>query len=51
MCNSTLIIVNEKQVLKSLINPKNPEIGQDTEFWALLVAVGVYYNHPDQDRP
>jgi hypothetical protein len=21
------------------------------EYWALLVAVGVYYNHPDQDRP
>ncbi len=22
-----------------------------TEYWALLVGVGVYLNHPDQDRP
>jgi hypothetical protein len=51
ICNSTIIKVNEKQISKTLINPKKPEIGQGTEFWALLVAVGVYYNHPDQDRP
>jgi len=25
--------------------------GGGTEYWALLVAVGVYYNHPEQDRP
>jgi len=24
---------------------------QSSEYWALLFAVGVYYNHPDQDRP
>ncbi len=27
------------------------EVTEDTEYWALLFAVGVYYNHPDQDRP
>lgn len=25
--------------------------GDDTEYWALLVAVGVYANSPDMDRP
>lgn len=23
----------------------------ETEYWALLIAVGTYYNHPQQDRP
>ena len=26
-------------------------IDEGTEYWALLVAVGVYAGHPDQDRP
>ena len=32
-------------------NNQSSEAPEDTEYWALLVAVGVYYNHPDQDRP
>ena len=24
---------------------------EDTEYWALLIAVGVYAGHPDEDRP
>jgi len=32
-------------------NFRNYEINQGTEYWALLIAVGVYYNHHDQDRP
>ncbi|HEC81013.1 MAG TPA: hypothetical protein ENI42_01115, partial [Thermoplasmatales archaeon] len=26
-------------------------VGDGTEYWALLVAVGVYANHPDENRP
>ena len=26
-------------------------IDEGTEYWALLVAVGVYAGHPDEDRP
>ncbi len=31
-------------------NSPNP-ITSETEYWALLFAVGVYLNNPDQDRP
>lgn len=30
---------------------KNTICTDGTEYWALLVAVGVYLNHPEQDRP
>jgi hypothetical protein len=39
------------------LNLNNPVISekydtsQGTEYWALLVGVGVYYNHPEQNRP
>jgi len=26
-------------------------VDNDTEYWALLVAVGIYAGHPDEDRP
>lgn len=34
-----------------LPNPRNITSTLGTEYWALLFAVGVYRNHPDQDRP
>jgi hypothetical protein len=29
----------------------NYPVSEGTEYWGLLFAVGVYYNHPDEDRP
>ncbi len=33
------------------INIKNFSTIDETEYWALLVAVGIYADHPDQNRP
>ncbi len=33
------------------INISNASTFNDTEYWALLIAVGVYANHPEQNRP
>jgi hypothetical protein len=35
--------------VKSIDN--NTLSSDGTEYWALLIAVGVYLNHPEQDRP
>jgi len=35
----------------SLCNDTNKANTGGTEYWAYLVAVGSYLNHPDQDRP
>jgi hypothetical protein len=40
--------VNDK---KNLENMKSNESPRGTEYWALLVGVGEYYNHPEQNRP
>ena len=36
-----------KNYNQEIINPEN----DGTEYWALLVAVGVYAENPEQDRP
>jgi hypothetical protein len=39
--------------LEKLFSHKNINLGttDDTEYWGLLIAVGEYLNHPNQDRP
>jgi hypothetical protein len=49
--NGAVVNANQKHVSKSIIDVKNPEINRDTQYWALLVAVGTYYQSPDKDRP
>lgn len=51
ICTSTLIKIGKKQDFKSKDQINNYEEDRGTEYWALIVAVGVYYNHPNQDRP
>ncbi len=51
ICNSTLIKINKNQISEKINNIKNQEVNQGTEYWALLVAVGVYYKNPDMNRP
>jgi hypothetical protein len=51
ICTSTIIKIGKKQVLKSNDQINNYGESRGTEYWALIVAVGVYYNHPSQDRP
>jgi len=50
ICNGNIINANKNQVSEKITNLKNHETNQATEYWALLVAVGVYYKHPDQNR-
>jgi hypothetical protein len=51
VCMGATETANKEQI--SLIKEKmnNQVVNKGTEYWALLVAVGVYYNHPEQDRP
>ena len=51
VCNS--VSINNDKVKVFSENEKTEYQGDstDTEYWALLVAVGVYYKNPDQDRP
>jgi hypothetical protein len=49
--NSASINFNKYQVLKDKETTYHRGDGKSTDYWALLVAVGVYYNNPDQDRP
>jgi len=51
ICNSSLIKENKTQISERISNIKNHEINQGPEYWALIVGVGVYYNHHDMDRP
>jgi hypothetical protein len=56
-------IFNENESSKELVENKNNidgnnqikyskgPITSETDYWALLFAVGVYKNHPNQDRP
>ena len=46
----TQINANGNNISKKITNPKNSRLNQGTEYWALLVAVGVYYKHPDMNR-
>jgi hypothetical protein len=46
-------ITSENEIIGSqntIKNSKSP-IASDTEYWALLFAVGIYKDNPDQDRP
>jgi hypothetical protein len=46
------ILVNQNKILlKNQIKFNKGPITSETDYWALLFAVGVYKNHPDQDRP
>jgi len=58
VCNSATISTNKIQVFKENVTIDYKEASNDykgesngKEYWALLVAVGVYYNNPDADRP
>ncbi len=37
--------------ITKVTSDKASSIDNETEYWALLVAVGVYAGHPEQDRP
>ena len=50
ICNGNIITANKNHVSKNISNLKNHKTSQATEYWALLVAVGVYYNNPEQNR-
>jgi len=41
------LVENNSKITSNKINP----IDNETEYWALLVAVGVYADHPCEDRP
>ena len=46
------IISSQKNIIKNNENKYSPNpIDSETDYWALLFAVGVYKNNPDQDRP
>ena len=49
--NSASINFNKNQILKVTETIYHQRDGKSTDYWALLVGVGVYYNNPDQDRP
>jgi len=51
--SSAEIVDNNQNDIPLNVNPCNKDtISTDgTEYWALLVAVGEYLNHPEQDRP
>ena len=51
VCNSISLNNNKIQILKENEITEYKGTGKNTEFWALLVAGGVYYKHPDKDRP
>ena len=40
-----------KEILKNLDNSYMIDTDDETEYWALLIAVGIYYNCPSMDRP
>lgn len=43
--------VSKKKALEIEEKIEGYESTQGTDYWALLVAVGVYYNHPEANRP
>jgi hypothetical protein len=51
VCNSASINNEKISIFKEKENNDYNGGGKGTEYWALLVAVGVYYNNPDQNRP
>ncbi len=51
VCNSSSININQIQLFKENQTTDYQGADKSTEYWALLVGVGVYYNNPDQDRP
>ena len=54
VCNAgvkTINTVSKKKALEIKEKMDDCKSTQGTEYWALLVAVGVYYKHPKQNRP
>jgi hypothetical protein len=49
VCNAGLNVKDNKDIDTRGLSTSSESKG--TEYWALLFAVGVYKNHPDQDRP
>ncbi len=45
--NRNSLINNKTKV----VSDETSSVNEETEYWALLVAVGVYAGHPDEDRP
>ncbi|UCD13187.1 MAG: caspase family protein, partial [Thermoplasmatales archaeon] len=45
--NHNSIIDNKTKVTSE----ETSSVNEETEYWALLIAVGVYAGHPEQDRP
>lgn len=50
VCNAGIKADDNKIDIKEKIKNLKSTWG-GTEFWALLIGVGVYENHPDEDRP
>ena len=43
---------NHNYVLDTKVtSDKTSTVDEEIEYWALLIAVGVYAGHPDEDRP
>ena len=52
VCNAGIKTDNTKKISESKEKIENYKASMGgTEYWALLVGVGVYLNHPNQDRP
>lgn len=51
VCNSASINTNKIKVYEENDIIDNTGGDKSSEYWALLVGVGVYYKNPDQDRP
>jgi len=49
--NSASINFNKDQALKDKETNYYQGNSKSTDYWALLVGVGYYYNNPDQNRP
>ena len=42
---------NVTEISTNIIFDKINFVNNETEYWALLIAVGVYAGHPEEDRP
>lgn len=51
VCNSASINTNKIKVYEETDLLEYKGGGKGSEYWALLVGVGVYYKNPDQNRP
>ena len=49
--NPSVKPINEKRILENKEKIENCKSAKVTEYWALIVGVGLYYKHPEQNRP